>query len=205
MIQPSATSPDQFDQIGRYYDRLVDQFGHHPRACDYGRAESQLAKFRVLEEIIEPGDDSLLDVGCGFADFADHLEARQIEISYHGIDLSAEMIKQARGRRPDLTLDQQNLLELQGENEFDVVTANGIFYLLGQDAQRLVPLMMQTMFRLARRAVAVNSLSNWATDQEPNEFYADPLETLLLCRKLTSRVTLRHDYHPRDFTIYLYK
>ena len=37
------------------------------------------------------------------------------------------------------------------------------------------------------------------------EFYTDPLQTLAFCRTLTPWVTLRHDYHSRDFTIYMRK
>jgi hypothetical protein len=54
-------------------------------------------------------------------------------------------------------------------------------------------------------ALAFNSLSNWANDQEANEFYADPVQVLNFCRELTPWVVLRHDYHPRDFTVYMYK
>jgi hypothetical protein len=34
---------------------------------------------------------------------------------------------------------------------------------------------------------------------------AESLLTLNSCRQLTPWVALRHDYHPRDFTVYLYK
>ena len=65
--------------------------------------------------------------------------------------------------------------------------------------------LVARMFALCREAVAFNSLSTWAPDPEPSEFYADPAETLAFCRTLTTRVTLRHDYHTRDFTVYLYR
>jgi len=61
------------------------------------------------------------------------------------------------------------------------------------------------MYALATTAVAFNSLSAWAPDQEAGEFYADPLQVVDLCRRLTPWVVLRHDYHPRDFTVYMYK
>jgi hypothetical protein len=65
--------------------------------------------------------------------------------------------------------------------------------------------MIERMFALATRAVAFNSLSTWSSDQQAGEFYADPLQTVQFCRELTPWVVLRHDYHPRDFTVYLYK
>ena len=40
---------------------------------------------------------------------------------------------------------------------------------------------------------------------EPGEFYADPVQTLSWCHTLSPFVVLRHDYHSRDFTVYVYK
>ena len=88
---------------------------------------------------------------------------------------------------------------------FDVVVANGIFYLLDEQPAPMMQHMIERMFSLAKKAVAFNSLSAWARDQEGGEFYADPLQTVEFCRRLTPWVVLRHDYHPRDFTVYLYK
>jgi trans-aconitate methyltransferase len=196
---------DPFSRIERYYDVRVDRFGHDFRACDYGRRESQSIKFEVLSSVLPLGGCKLLDVGCGFADYAGFLEQKFGALKYVGIDLSPRMIAEAQRLRPDLDLRRCNLLDLDTAEGFDVVSANGIFYLLGESALPTMQQMIERMFSLAKRAVALNSLSSWATDQEPNEFYADPAQTLDFCRRLTSRVVLRHDYHTRDFTLYLYK
>src|SRR5580698_8834420 len=79
---------DPFARIADYYDSLVRKYGHDPRACDYGRAESQKIKFRVLSEVLPLANSSLLDVGCGFADFATFLGERFPGLQYSGIDLS---------------------------------------------------------------------------------------------------------------------
>jgi trans-aconitate methyltransferase len=150
-------------------------------------------------------DASVLDVGCGFADFADFLTARYPGVRYTGIDLTPAMIEQARARHPTLTLKVANLLDLEASQQVDVVTANGIFYLLGEQAPALMRTFIERMWDMAIRAVAFNSLSAWAKDQEAGEFYADPLETMAFCRRLTPRLTLRHDYHQRDFTVYMYR
>jgi len=194
-----------FPRIASYYDELVRKYGHDPRACDYGRAESQQTKFRVLSEVMPLAQCNLLDVGCGFADFAGFLQERFEGLRYFGIDLSPEMIRAARLVRPDLELNVANIEDATFTHAFDVVTANGIFYLLGEQAESIMQSMIARMFALAGKALAFNSLSSWAADQEPGEFYADPLKTLEFCRSLTPWVVLRHDYHPRDFTVYLYK
>jgi SAM-dependent methyltransferase len=196
---------DLFTRIADFYNRLVDQYGHTPRACDYGCADSQITKFRVLSEVMDLAGKRVLDVGCGFADFAGYLFERFDSINYVGIDISPRMIEEAKRLRPNLDVRVCNILDETFREEFDVVTANGIFYLLGDEASHLMHHIIRRFYGLARCAVAFNSLSSWVPVQEPGEFYADPLETLGFCRTLTPWVVLRHDYHPRDFTVYLYK
>ncbi len=196
---------DPFGRISTYYEKLVSQYGHDPRACDYGRPESQAIKFKVLADISDLSHKKVLDVGCGFADFAGYLQRRYTGVSYTGIDITESMIRQARLLRPDLDLRVGNFATTAMEDAFDVVMANGIFYLMSGSAFATMKEIIRRMFELSRVAVAFNSLSSWTSDQEADEFYADPLATVEFCRTLTPRVTLRHDYHPRDFTVYLYK
>jgi SAM-dependent methyltransferase len=196
---------DTFGRISGYYERLIRQYGHDPRACDYGRPESQQIKFRVLSEVMPLSHCSLLDVGCGFADFATYLDQKFCEVDYSGIDLCESMVAEARRNHPDLDLRTANVLDASFDRLFDVVAANGTFYLLGEPAWPTMRTMIERMFGLATTALAFNSLSDWANDQEANEFYADPVQVLKFCRELTPWVVLRHDYHPRDFTVYMYK
>ena len=195
---------DPFAHIGPYYDRLVDRFGHDPRACDYGHPDSQAAKFRVIADVAPLDGKSVLDVGCGFADFFDYLRSRFDDVRYTGVDISEAMVKQASHLHPDADIRRLNILD-QDPGRFDLVTANGIFYLLGDQAPGIMRRLVARMFEIADHGVAFNSLSAWASDKEDGEFYADPCDTVAFCRTLTPWLTLRHDYHARDFTIYLYK
>jgi SAM-dependent methyltransferase len=198
---------DPFVRIAGFYDGLVRQYGHDPRACDYGRPESQQVKFRVLSEVMPLSNTSLLDVGCGFADFATYLQPRFPGLKYSGIDLCSAMVAEARRNQPELNIRVENILDASFDCKFDVVTANGIFYLLGEQAWPMMQQIIERLYGLATSAVAFNSLSAWAKEeeQEAGEYYADPIKVVDFCRRLTPWVVLRHDYHPRDFTIYMYK
>jgi len=193
------TSP--FPAIAEFYNRRVGEFGHDPRACDYGRAESQRRKFRALSTALDYTGRRVLDVGCGFADYADHLAEHHTEVRYAGVDLSSSMIERAGTAHPGLELRVGNLLEEPADELHDIVSANGIFYLLGAEAPLLMQRLVRAMYARCREAVIFNSLSTWATAQEPGEFYADPLATVAWCRELSPWVTLHHDYLPHDFTI----
>ncbi|MGQ0662590.1 MAG: class I SAM-dependent methyltransferase [Pseudomonadota bacterium] len=196
--------PDVFERIAGYYDGLVARYGHDHRACDYGRPGSQRTKFRVLAEVMPLIGKTVLDVGCGMADFAEFLAARHPGVDYHGIDISERMIAEARHLDPTRKVRQSNVRD-GIDGIYDVVFANGIFYLLGEDAPRLMRMIICIMFDAAREAVAFNSLSALAPDREAGEFYPDPVEVFAVCRQITPWVVLRHDYHPRDFTIYMYR
>ncbi|MDA0183502.1 class I SAM-dependent methyltransferase [Solirubrobacter phytolaccae] len=196
---------DVFAGVASYYDGLVAEHGDSPRSADYGDPRSQQAKFAVLAAVEELRGARVLDVGCGLAHFADYLDEAGLGVTYTGVDLSAAMVGLARERRPDLDIRQANILH-EDLGEFDVVLANGIFYLLGDDALSLMHGLVERMWSHAQRAVAFNSLSAWATDAEAEEFHADPAETVSWVRAtLTPRLVLRHDYHTRDFTVYAYR
>jgi SAM-dependent methyltransferase len=196
---------EAFKRISSYYDDLVNRHGHDPRACDYGRPESQSKKFAVLAGVTPLDGKRLLDVGCGFADYADYLSTHGSGVQYSGVDLSYRMIEIAHQRHLDLDLRVGNILDAVEPGQFNVVNANGIFYLLGPAAADMMQTIIQRLFELAGEAVAFNSLSTWASQREPDEYYADPIETFEFCRTLTPWVVLRHDYLPHDFTIYMYR
>ena len=156
------------------------------------------------EKLALTAENIVLDVGCGFADFANFLDTRYRDVRYTGVDVSRAMLDEAARLHPDKDIRRLNILN-ERPGRFDLVTANGIFYLLGDGAEGLMRELIVAMFEAAVEGVAFNSLSAWAVDKEDGEFYADPLDTLAFCRTLTPRVVLRHDYHPRDFSVYLYK
>ena len=196
---------DPFGRIANYYQDLVQKYGHDPRACDYGRPQSQEIKFRVLSEAMPLKGRSVLDVGCGFADFHRFLRDHFGEVRYSGIDVCPAMVEEARRLDPVCEVKLANILDDSIRERFDLVTANGIFYLLGDEAWPTMQEIVRRMYAGAEHAVAFNSLSSWAEEKEAGEYYADPAEVLQFCRTLTPWVVLRHDYHPRDFTIYMYK
>ena len=202
--ESSPDTGDPFSSVGRYYDRLVARYGHDFRACDYGTAASQRVKFEVLSQVGLFHGKTVLDVGCGFGDFGEFLNERFRDVAYTGIDLSHEMVCAARAAHPGFDIRNGNIMD-GTVGAFDIVLANGIFYLLGVRAWPLMQDLIRRMFVSAREAIAFNSLSNLAPHQEHSEFYAAPDVVLNFCQSLSPRVVLRHDYHDRDFSVFVYK
>lgn len=192
-------------RIAAYYDAKVAEFGHDPRACDHSSQKSLEVRYRVLCEVLDLRGKSVLEVGCGFGDLGAYIQERFQKVNYTGVDISSKMIAVGRKVYPELRLVRKNFLTMGGRRRYDVVLAQGVFYLLGSNAEKKMHLMVDKMFRLAKEAVAFCTISSWSPRKERGEFYADPGKLLRFCKSLTSRVVLRHDYHPGDFTIYLYK
>ncbi|MGH2883021.1 MAG: class I SAM-dependent methyltransferase, partial [Solirubrobacteraceae bacterium] len=126
-------------------------------------------------------------------------------VRYRGIDLSPRMVQEGRRVNPGLQLEVANILDLPAAEAYDFVVAQGIFYLLREDPEARMRQIVTRMFAVASEAIAFTAISAWAARRNPDEFYVDPTVTLELGHSLTKAVVLRHDYHPGDLTLYLYK
>jgi cyclopropane fatty-acyl-phospholipid synthase-like methyltransferase len=197
----------KFDQerIAGYYDRLVDQHGYDPRACDASSSKGLELRYKVLSEVADLNDKSVLEVGCGLGGLAEFLLKKFPSVQYEGIDISTRMVEEARKCHPHLSFRQQNVLDLDAAAQFDVVLAQGIFYLLGDQAEAKMQTLIKKMFSLSKEAMAFCAISSWSPTKAGNEFYVDPVRLLDWSRGLTTRTVLRHDYLPNDAALYLYR
>ena len=210
-INVEKTGQDRWTDDNRrtrdYFSANLARFGGDVRAVDWGNIESQRLRFKVLAEVGKLNNTSLLDVGCGMGDLYGWLKEENIATQYRGIDITPEMTTVAKKRFPGGDFSVENMLEstqISGQR-YDFIIASGIFYLRQNAPVEYLQTMVATMFKAARIAVAFNSLSTWFEPKDAGEFYADPLQTVQFCRTLTPWVCLRHDYHPRDFTVFLYR
>jgi SAM-dependent methyltransferase len=190
-----------------YFDALVTRYGVDPRAVDWGSRASQGERFAALAAIGIARGARVLDVGCGTGDLLAWLRDRHIDVQYCGIDITSGMVEAARSRFPEARFERGSVLEWApaAGDAFDWVVASGIFYRRSSRPFDFMKAAVERLFALAGRGLAFNSLSTWAPSVDADEYHADPLETLAFCRTLTPRVALRHDYHPRDFAIWMRK
>jgi RimJ/RimL family protein N-acetyltransferase len=189
-------------RIREHYVPLLREHGPTFRAVDWGSAETQALRFRVLLDVGDWRTASILDVGCGVGHLYDELAGRAYAGRYLGIDALGEMVAAARARHPHTVFEEGDILAHDRRWTADYVLGAGLFT-FGDAA--LMQATVRAMFDACARAVAFNTLSARADRQTPGEFHADPDETLAFCRALTPSVTLRHDYLPQDFTVYMYR
>lgn len=206
-IPISAEQREATYAMAAHYASLLGQYGDSARALDWGSSISQELRFAILAGIADLSGATILDVGCGLADFHAWLLRAGIQHQYTGIDLTPEMAARAATRFPETTILSGDFADSQhfAPQSFDVVVASGIFAFCQHEPLRYLQAIVEKMFHLCRKGVAFNSLSAWRTHKEPGEFHPDPAAVMTQCASLTSDLVLRHDYHPGDFTIYIYR
>jgi SAM-dependent methyltransferase len=189
------------------YRARLATYGANHLALNWGSEAGQTLRFSVLAGVGDMRGRSVLDVGCGLGDFAGWLDANDIAAEYVGLDLTADLVAVARQRHPGRRFVHGSITDpavLAGDM-FDFVVASGIFATYHQHAQSWMERAVTRMWSLARHGVAFNSLSSWSPTRDPGEYYANPETVLSFCRSLTTRIAMRHDYHPRDFTVFLHR
>src|SRR5579864_4289295 len=87
-------------EVARIYAGRLATFGPGPLAQGWYGARTQERRFSVLAEVSDLREGSVLDVGCGLGDFYSFLHARGGAGDYIGVDLTPEMVENARRRHP---------------------------------------------------------------------------------------------------------
>lgn len=188
--------------VDRHRDSLT-RYGYHPNALYWSSREIQEIRFSILAEIGIESGESVLDVGCGFGDFKGWFEKQRGVLEYTGIDLSPDLLAEARLLHPDAEFFEGDLFDMTFANQsFDWIILSGALNEPLHDEGSYAHRTVARMFELCRRGVAFNLLDIRylrASDLQSHQ----PEEVLSYCRSLSPDCTLRDDYLKNDFSIYI--
>jgi SAM-dependent methyltransferase len=188
--------------IDRHRDSLT-RHGYHPNALYWSSREIQEIRFRVLTEIGIESGDSVLDVGCGFADFKGWFERQGGQLDYTGIDLSPDLLDKAKQRHSDATLHEGDLFDMAFDDQsFDWVILSGALNENLFDDGVYAYRVIERMYTLCRKGVAFNLLDARSLQAHDLQSH-DPDTVLNRCLDLTPDALLVDGYLKNDFTIYL--
>jgi len=195
---------DEKDIIARYEEKL-NKYGISPQAMGWRDKVQQYVRFAILSEIGDLNNHSVLDIGCGFGDFFDFLKQKGMKVEYTGYDISSRLIKIAEKKYPRAIFKVKDISEEEVNKKFDYVISSGIFNHKLSNNENFVREMLTKSFELCNIGIAINMMSSYVDYQDEHLYYYHPEAIFAFCKSLTRRVTLRHDYMPYEFTIYLYK
>ncbi len=198
---------DEENYTVNHFSKLFEKHDDSFKSLDWGSSESQNLRFEVLANIANLQGKSVLDVGCGLGDFYKWLVKNNINIEYSGLDITPHFIKRAISLYEKPSFFEGNILDASifSGQKFDYVMASGIFSTYKDGGYDYMESCIDRFWQLSNKGIAFNSLSKWAKDKDKdkNEFYADPSLVIDIVKKYTTKIIFRHDYHPRDFTIYV--
>lgn len=214
-LEPETLKQVDLKLIDRYSQRL-EKFGRDPRTLGWDSRKSQDVRFAIAHDSLNFAQKSVLDIGCGLADFYDYLtQQAQVSLaSYTGFDINPALIEQCQQRFPTCNFQVKNiLLDTPGRNDWDIVTLFGLLNFRFQEFENLVfaKEMIAKAFSLCRETLVVDMLSTQLDTNYPQEnfvYYYNPVEMLNFAFSLTPHVTLRHDYRSipqREFMLILKK
>lgn len=202
-----ATKFEDFNPRISYKDKF-NKFGVSPKSLFWKSRGAAHQRFRQFWAEIDFAGKKVLDIGCGFGEMGNFLTKRYINVSYVGIDITPEFIKNGQKMYPQLDLKIADFFDLKTPETFDVVLASGVLNSDLPDNLNFRKKAIAKMFSLTSDVFAFNMLGGHPAPEnkkESNTWYSDSLEILDYCMSLTRRVILRSHYHPRDFTILMYK
>lgn len=192
----------------RYVDRLT-KFGYSPEALGWGGGkEKQFIRFKNLLEIGCKNEESVLDVGCGFADLYGYLLELDITLDYVGVDINEKLLEVAKEIYPSVKVLCYDILEKENQQKFDWVISSGVFNakLKYEDNWDYIKKMVTKMYTIAEKGVAIDFMSTFVDFEHPDAYHTSPAKLIEFSKnELKANVVLRMDYLPYEFCIYLKK
>jgi len=190
------------DSIIEHYSKLYKKFGESPKALGWIKG-NQDVRFEIISQIGTMKNTTVLDVGCGFGDFYEFLRDKKINCKYHGVDINNQFIEIAKKRNPKGKFELRDIQKNKFTEKFDWVIATGITN--HATNYRHLKNILQEMFRICKKGVVMDFISNYVDYKDKDIFYTSPEKMFQTAKELTRRVTIRHDYMPFEFCLYLYK
>lgn len=195
------------EEIKQIYQEKYKRYGIDPRSLCWHQKGAAHQRFRQFWAEIDFNGKSVLDVGCGFGEMAKFLSKRYKNVAYTGVDIVPEFIDEAKKAYPEQRFLVCDYFKNPLNEKFDVVMASGVLNSNVGDNMNWRKRNIKIMFEKTKKVFAFNMLGAHprpVSDPKSNIWYADSIEVLKYCATLTRRVIFRANYHPVDFTIFMY-
>lgn len=192
------------EMINRYEKRFK-KFGYHFKSVGWGNWETQQMRFKILSEIGDLNNASIVDLGCGFGDLCKYLNGHFKNFTYTGVDLVRELVEEGKRRYPQARFMVQDFLEKDFSLEGDYYLISGTLNSRLKGGFDYTEEILKKAFDLSHRGVAANFLTKYVDYELEKDLHHSPEAIFTFAKELSKCVTLRHDYPLWEFTVYLYK
>jgi len=201
---------DEFDDIKSQnfdmFSKRFELYGDDGPNIFWSGADVQNARFDAMLSIADFNGKTVLDVGCGFGDFANHCKNKGIKLAgYKGIDIVEGIIEVAKKQNPEYEFEARDLMKDPiGKDTADIVIASGIFALSHRNYNDYVIEMMAVMKYHAKELTIANFLKQNPEANDKGLKYHEPEEMQHLIQyRVTENAQLKDDYLYDDFIVFI--
>jgi hypothetical protein len=198
--------PDDVSQVVRRYQQRIAEHGPTFASLNSGTEEKQAIRHSVHSTALRGSNPSVLEIGCGLADFYKYLLHHKRDCSYHGYDIVPEYIDECRRAYPEAKFTLRNVFIEGIEGVFDTVVMSQVLNNRYQksDNVQVMQRALELAFEHTRVSVSVDMVSTYVDFRNPDLFYYSPEEVFRIAKVISPRVLLRHDYRAFEFCIQLF-
>ncbi|WP_235595380.1 methyltransferase [Leptospira santarosai] len=223
----SASKMSKWSQVTKNaverYNSRYEKLGKDVKSLGWGDKKQQIYRFEQVLSNVNLINKNILDIGCGFSDFLNYIQEKEIIFSkYTGWDINEKFLSENKILENHFVkFENQDISNLQESDFAKLKKANHqVLLMLGLLNFRLSEGEMnyEYSFDLIRNAFAITSeilvvdfLSSKMIEQYPKEnfvFYHNPSKVLDFALEITPNVILKHNYAPipqKEFMLFLYK
>jgi len=196
--------PVEVAYIIKYHKDLISKNPQDDKSIMGWAGDTQTNRFKVLSEIDNLNNKSILDVGCGNAMLYDYLIQLYPTMRYVGLDLIDDFLKLAMTRlanKKDVNFYQGNFMSDQLPLLDYYLVSGSLNY---KNANPIHIFQSIThLFNSARFGLGFNLLSSVPAYQQIAVAYNKHM-IFEFCKMLTPKCKLIDNYLDNDYTIFLY-
>lgn len=190
--------------IIKYHKDLISKYPTDDHSLMGWSGDTQKVRFKMLSQIDDLNNKSILDVGCGNAKLYDYLIQLYPTMRYVGLDLMDDFLKSAMTRlanKKDVNFYQGNFMSDQLPL-LDYYLVSGSLNYKNSNPLYIFQ-SIQHLFNSSRFGLGFNLLSFVPNNQQIAVAYNKNM-IFEFCKLLSPKCQLLDDYLENDYTLFLY-
>ena len=182
----------------KFYTTALQRHGNTAQGVHWNSQSTQYKRFEILLGMIDiTEEESIVDVGCGFADLYLYMDEKSIALdAYIGLEIMESMVEEAR-KRVDGEVEICDVL-CDPLPEEDHYICSGAMNVLTRDETYT---FIKRCLNASTKGFVFNMLEG--EDESMVYNYFRPRDIELLAEELGATFNMKKGYLPRDFTVYL--
>jgi hypothetical protein len=187
-----------------FYENLYEVWGKNIKSLGWGSEQSQRCRFSILlRQDIEEGD-TILDVGCGFADLKVFLLEQGYDNKYTGVEKEEQFRKIALTTHEDIDIFPS--ISKAFYKKYDWVFASGIFCFANSKNEWLLETtkLIDELYSACVKGTVINFL--YGSGNNKKMHYTNLIEVSKIITNVgVEKFNIYSDYKNNDISLALYK